>query len=248
MAKRFKSLLLVFIACLASSSSMAEAPVVISVDEGNPPFMYSWEGKAAGIYPAVIAAAMGRAGIDVVLQTRPWKRALNEMEQGKAGVGGIYKTDERLLKYDFSVPIRLENVAVYFNRASPVNCETLAGLNGKRVGVLLGWSYGDRFDEARKSGKFLVEGVSNDRANLLKLTAGRLDAVLSIEESASAVIATERLSNLDQCQTYLAPNPAYLAFAKQAKRADLLDRFNKSIDAMKQDGSLEKIVLQELAR
>ena len=82
----------------------------------------------------------------------------------------------------------------------------------------------------------------------MKLAEGRLDAVLAIEESGKAAIAAAKLGNVDQAKTFLASNRAHLAFAKSAKQTELLGKFNKAIAAMKPDGSLDKIVLQELAK
>jgi len=228
-------------ACAADS-------LLINVDAENPPFMYGQNGKAAGVYPAVIAAVFARLNIPVRLEVRPWKRALAEMDEGKGGVGGIYKNDERAQKYDFSEPILTENTAVYFNKANPVDFNTIADLYGKRVGVIRGWSYGDEFDAARKAGKIKVDEGANDKINLQKLANGRVDAVLAIEEAGKSIVSAERMTGIDQGKAFLASNKAHLAFNKSAKQAGLLASFSKVIAKMRQDGSLDKIVLNELSK
>ena len=67
---------------------------VIGIDEANAPFMYEdpATGKAAGLYPLLIAEAFSLAGIDVEFRPLPWRRALSYGEQGIMGIGGIYKT------------------------------------------------------------------------------------------------------------------------------------------------------------
>ena len=248
MTGTLKSLTAVLCGSVIAASVNAADQVLINVDAENPPFMFIREGKVSGVYPAVIVATMKKAGIAVTLEAKPWKRALAEIDEGKAGVGGIYRTAERAQKYDFSDPILTENIAVYFNRSKPIEFKALTDLNGKKVGVIRGWSYGDAFDAARNAGAISVEEVTSDRANLMKLAEGRLDAVLAIEESGKAAIAAAKLGNIDQAKTFLASNRAHLAFAKSAKQTELLGKFNKAIAAMKQDGSLDKIVLQELAK
>lgn len=233
---------------IVGTSSAAE-PVSINFDAENPPFMYIKNGKAAGIYPEAIAAAMAAMGVTVTLDAKPWKRALAEIDDGKSGIGGIYKNAERVQKYDFSDPFLTENIAVYFNKSKPIDFKTLADLHGKKIGVIRGWSYGDAFDTARKTGTTIhVEEVNGDRANLMKLSEGRLDAVLSIEESGQAIIAEAKLTNIGQSKIYLASNKVHLAFNKTARQAELLAKFNKTIAAMKQNGSLDRIVLKELVR
>lgn len=226
----------------------AEEPLLINVDGGNPPFMYEQGGRAEGIYPKIISAAFARIGQPVIIEAKPWRRGLSEIDEGKAGVGGIYRNEERDRKYDFSVPIMRENVAVYFCSDRPLVFRGIHDLKGKKVGVLRGWSYGNEFDAARKAGFFSVDESPSDRANLLKLTAGRLDVVLSIEESGRAVIVAEALTGIERSSVFLTSNYAYLAFSKTKSKKALLEKFNRAIAEMRQDGSFDRIVAKELAR
>ena len=232
----------------APGSEAARPVIVVDVDAENPPFMYSRAGYAVGLYPAVIRAALGRCHDNVRVQAKPWRRAFVEIDKAQAGVGGLYKNAERLAKYDFSEPIYVENIAVFYRTVRPFDFRTVADLYGKRVGVLRGWSYGDDFDVAKRNGSIATEEVSSDRSNFLKLTDGRLDAVLAIEESGQAAMAASGLHGIEQANAYLASYPVYLAFSKKAAKSDLLACFNKALAGMKQDGAFERIVGQELGR
>ena len=191
----------------APGSEAARPVIVVDVDAENPPFMYSRAGYAVGLYPAVIRAALGRCHDNVRVQAKPWRRAFVEIDKAQAGVGGLYKNAERLAKYDFSEPIYVENIAVFYRTVRPFDFRTVADLYGKRVGVLRGWSYGDDFDAARRNGAIATEEVSSDRSNFLKLTDGRLDAVLAIEEAGQAAMAASGLHGIEQANAYLASNP-----------------------------------------
>ena len=232
----------------APSSEAARPAIVVDVDAENPPFMSSRAGDAVGLYPALIRAALGRCHDHVRVQAKPWKRAFVEIDKAQAGVGGLYRNAERLAKYDFSDPIYVENIAVFYRTVQPFDFRTVADLYGKRVGVLRGWSYGDDFDVAKRNGSIATEEVSSDRSNFLKLTDGRLDAVLAIEESGQAAMAASGLHGIEQANAYLASYPVYLAFSKKAAKSDLLVCFNKALAEMKQDGAFERIVRQELGR
>ena len=232
----------------APSSEAVRPAIVVDVDAENPPFMSSRAGDAVGLYPALIRAALGRCHDHVRVQAKPWKRAFVEIDKAQAGVGGLYRNAERLAKYDFSDPIYVENIAVFYRTVRPFDFRTVADLYGKRVGVLRGWSYGDDFDVAKRNGSIATEEVSSDRSNFLKLTDGRLDAVLAIEESGQAAMAASGLHGIEQANAYLASYPVYLAFSKKAAKSDLLVCFNKALAEMKQDGAFERIVRQELGR
>ena len=246
---KIRKILAAVMVCFASlSRCLAADPVLVNVDIGNPPFMYVKEGKAAGIYPAIIAAAFARMGVPVTIEAKPWKRAIAEVEEGKAGIGDFYKNEERIKKYDFSEPILSENFAVFFNKKNPVNFRTLADFDGKKVGVIRGWSYGDAFDAARRNNRFIIYEVSSDSANLGMLHLGRLDVAVAVEESGQEEMAASKLTDIEQSRTYLISNKGHLAFAKTARKTELLANFSKTIATMKTDGSLDKIVLKELSK
>lgn len=229
-------------------TSWAADPVLINVDTGNPPYMFKKDGKATGVYPALIAAAFSRIGVPVNIEARPWIRAIYETEEGKSGIGGFYKNEERLKQYDFSEPILTENVAVYFNKSKPVNFRTIADLNGKRIGVIRGWSYGEAFDAARKEHRFVVEEFPSDWINLVRLNHGLLDVALAVEESGKLEMAAGKLVCIEQSPTYLVSSKTHLAFAKSARKTGLLADFDTAIVAMKSDGTFEQMTSSERSR
>lgn len=226
----------------------AADPVVVGVDAENPPFMSSAGGKAVGLYPAIIAEAFQTAGQTATIEAKPWKRCIADMDDGRSGVGGIYKNEDRLKKYDFSDQIFVEKMAVFFNKTHRVEFSGVASLLGKRVGVMRGWSYGDEFDKAVKEGKISAEEVNSDAQNFQKLSAGRLDAILAIDEAGATLLKGGSYAEVEKSPKYLFENPTFLAFNKSAKKTDVLAKFNKAIDDMRKNGKLNKIATGELSK
>jgi len=225
----------------------AHATETIVLDAANPPFMYEKNGSPAGVYPALFSAVFAKMGTDAKLEAKPWSNALTELDGGKAGVGGIYKNAERAKKFDFSEPVFVEKLIVYTNKSKPIAFKSIADLNGKVVGVIRGWSYGDEFDNARKSNAVKVEEAADDVQNLEKLNAGRLDAVVAVEEAGTALLKLGSFSHVVASPTPLATNSAHLAFNKNANKAELLAKFSATIDQMKKSGEYAKVVDQALA-
>lgn len=238
--------LVLWILLLITPFGFAAEVEVISFDADNPPFMYEHNGKAVGLYPALVTAVFKQMQVNAVLQTRPWKRALGELDRGQSGLGGLYKNAERALKYDFSMPIFVEKILVYYNTAHPLQIRKVEDLAGLRVGVLRGWSYGEAFDRARAAKLFFVEETSSDRQNLRKLDLGRLDAVLAVEESGSA--QQRALPDLRIASSPLLQNYTYLAFAKSARKRELLRHFDLTLSELKRRGDYSRIIASELAR
>lgn len=235
-------------AFFASLQVQAADPLVVCVDAANPPFMSSVDGKAAGLYPALIASALRSAGVSAQLDARPWKRCIADIDAGTVAVGGIYKNEERLKKYDFSEQIFVEKMAVYFNKAHTLDFTGVDKLLGKRVGVVRGWSYGDDFDKAVKDGKITVEEVAADAQNFQKLAAGRIDAVLAIDEAGATLLKGGTIANVEKSPKYLFENPTFLAINKAAKQSEALTKFNSVIADMKKSGLLNKMATTELSK
>lgn len=220
----------------------AEPGVLINFDASNPPFMYATGERADGLYPELIAAVFAQMKRPVKFAAKPWKRAVGELDLGEAGVGGIYKNEARLKKYDFSDPLFVERIVVYYQREKPLQYRSLADLYGKRVGVILGWSYGDDFDNARKAKSIAVEEVYADSQNFEKLAQGRLDAVLAIEQVGSRLMRASAHLGIEKSQVYLAENPTHLAFHKTQRMEALLKDFNRALSEIKASGAYTQIV------
>jgi polar amino acid transport system substrate-binding protein len=228
------------IAFFASISAPQE--IVIAVDQGNPPFMFEKDGKAAGLYPTLLSAIFDRMGMSVDIKPYPWKRALLMGKNGEAGIGGIYKNLERLKIYDYSDVLYTERVLLYVKKGHEFEFNTLSDLEGKKIGVLLGWSYGDDVDQARKAGKLKVEEVSNDKANFQKLDIERMDGVFSLELTGNILINQKAYQGrIVALAKPVAENTTYLVFAKQSQKSELLDKFNMALNAMKDDGTYEQV-------
>jgi polar amino acid transport system substrate-binding protein len=226
----------------------AAEPVKVCVDASNPPFMFAAAGMATGVYPALISEAFTMTETVTEISAKPWKRCISEIDSGTTGVGGIYKNEERQKKYDFSDPIYVERMAVYFNKSHAVDFSDIANLLGKRVGVVRGWSYGDDFDKAVKEGRITVEEVGSDSQNFEKLAIERVDAVLAIEEAGAMLLKSGKFPEVVKSAHYLFENPTFLAFNKSANQTDVLAKFNKAISDMKRSGKLSKIGSAELGK
>jgi len=97
-------------------SGPVRAGDLIAVDAADAPFMYETNGQAAGLYPLAIAEAYRRMGTEVTIAAVPWKRALDGADNALNGVAGLYKTEDRLKKYDYSDKLFDEVVMIYVRK------------------------------------------------------------------------------------------------------------------------------------
>lgn len=236
---------------LARGQALHAPPVAIAAigfDEGSLPTMYraGTSPAARGIYPALVVAAFAAMHRPCELRALPFKRMLTEVDAGQLIAGAVIRTPEREQRLLFSQPYFLERLAVYSTGAS---YQGLDSLQGKRVGVIRGWSYGEAFDTARRQGRFVCEDVASDVHNFAKLLRGRIDY---------AVVTELGGRMLQQLAAYegrvMAGNAAlgataiHLALPRtQDGGAALLAAFNAAVELLHRDGLVEPLVAREIA-
>ena len=217
-------------------------PVKIVVDSAYPPYMYGTT-PAKGLYPEIIRAAFRQTGTAVEVVGFPWKRALTLGQEGKAGIGGIYQNLERLQTYDYSEPLFTETLLVCVRKGGRFRYRGVVDLAGRRVGVNRGWSYGEVFDSARRTGLIQVEEAADNEANLKKLLSKRVDCIVADELSLLQIL--NRKGWHDQIETLDLPaavNSTHLAFAKHAQKAPVLALFDRGLMAIKANGTYARIL------
>ncbi|WP_409421518.1 transporter substrate-binding domain-containing protein [Pseudaeromonas sp. ZJS20] len=218
------------------------------VDANNPPLMYAdAQQQAAGLYPALVNALFDRLHEPVLISPLPWKRVLRALEDGGAGVAGIYWSAERQAWLDYSAALYQERIMIY-QRKGGRPLRTLADLYGLEVGVLAGWFYSQALSDAAARGELRLQPVSDDASNLGKLARGRLDAVLAVAESGDATLQRLGLTaQIVRSDTPLLNNSTHIAFPKAARRQALLTRINAALARMQADGSLQRVAQQALS-
>ncbi|HZV67401.1 MAG TPA: transporter substrate-binding domain-containing protein, partial [Telluria sp.] len=155
MRRGWTGCLLALAGLCALSDAQGGAPLVIGFDSASAPTMYAGPNQeAAGIYPAIVRKAFERMGEPVRLVAQPFNRVIAGLRAGTLGSGSLVLTPERAALADFSAPYTLEQVAVYHRRGGAAAYAGLDSLRGHTLGVMRGWSYGQRFDEARGAGQF----------------------------------------------------------------------------------------------
>ncbi|MDF0604254.1 transporter substrate-binding domain-containing protein [Neisseriaceae bacterium TC5R-5] len=228
------------------SAATLEA-VKINIDANNPPFMFAASHQAAGLYPALTTAIFQKLGVPVELTALPWKQVLAQADRAQAGIAGIYKTQQRAAKYDYSKLLFVEKIGVYFNIAQPVKFNNIADLSHLKLGVVSGWSYGDAFDKARKEGLFTVEEAASDQQNLIKLQNKKIDVALMIVDAADLLIDTENAKTIKFSRKLFQENPTYIIFNKQANKKELLNKINVVLHDMISSGEYYRIVKKSLS-
>jgi len=240
----------VFIAALlmlAVTSSLARADPLRLVTLEYPPYQFSTPSGADGIVVRVLDGAFERLGIEYTIAVLPWKRALLSVRTGEAdGIFTIYKTKERLTFLDYSRTIIMPQVvSVWTRRGADLGYDgTLDSLAGARLGLVLGVSYGQKFDDARAAGTFnAIEVVPEGSINISKLLNKRIDAIVMNKYGAMHHLNMKgALDQVEELKPEVSSVPSYIAFSRANSLTGLRDRLDVVLADMIETGAYQLII------
>jgi len=158
-----------------------------------PPFEFVDEqtGEYTGMSVELIRWIATEYGFTAVFEPMPFQAAQTAVLQGNAdALSGLFKSDERALRYDFSRPVFSVATSLY-TRSDNLELRSVADLNGKRVAV----QRGDYAVEYLSATNAAVEFIYTDdfRSALRLVSAGKADALIGDEETVLYYIYKERL-------------------------------------------------------
>lgn len=232
-----------------SLASAVEPGLRIGFDAASVPTMYADpKGAPAGIYPAIVRTAFARMGEPVELVVEPFKRLIVEMLAGRAAVGALVRTPERLAAADYSGDYFTEHLSLFQRADGGRQVATVDELRGLTVGVIRGWSYGEAFDNARSQRLFSVDETDSDAKNFSKLQLGRLDAVLATDLAGRLLLVGGLASQIVAAPRPLVSIGIALAIPKRLVATRLLQRFDEAVAGLRRDRQIEAIVSTELDR
>lgn len=238
----FKSILILIIFIVTEENTLSIETV--AVDEGVIPLMYKVNGEARGLYPVLIKEIFNRMEVSLEIKALPWKRALFYADSGLMGIAGVYKTEERLKKYDFSDELFNEVIVIYTLIDEQFEYKEINDLLGKKIGIIRGWSYGEEFDLYSSKKLFKVEEVSTDEQNFKKLFNKRLDCFLIVKEAGELILKRNPIfkKSMISLKKVFLVNPTYLIFPKSLNKVELLNKFNDELMKLKKSDKYNRLI------
>lgn len=232
---------LVLAALAARQGALAQpgSPVVVFGDDNYAPVIHRAGGKARGFLVDLLQRVEASGLAQFELRLVPWNRAYVSATRGEGGLIGVSRTAEREQLFDYSKPIYHDDIRLVMLRGREFEFRGLQDLAGKRIGGVIGASYGDAVDRAIRAGVFRMDrdiGVSN---RLRKLLAGRLDAAfvgngscgVALALSSEPELVAERARFLLHPQT-VNRDPLHLAFAKTLDKKAFVAAFDATVERL----------------
>lgn len=225
--------------------------------EANPPRILG-EGTAIdwrkpGLTLELLRLAAGRAGIDLVFERMPWKRAVYLIETNEAD--GLFQTSflpdrtstmvypMRDGRHDPTRALLEQRYILYTRPGSPLAWDgtRLTGADGP-VGAISSYSV---VDELKRLGIPVEEGKTQEQ-NLDKLVGGRIAAYAGMETMADVQIAGNpaKYGRLVKVMPPLIAKPYYVVFSRgfYAEHADVAERLWDAIAAVNASDEFATVV------
>jgi len=241
---RISALLILFFNLVFTPASV-QSETLLFYDNFEP-FSYLNNGQTQGLFVDLVTAAFEEMENDYDLKSYPFKRALLLAEEGKGIVVGIYKSDERRQKLDFSKPFYQEKSVLFVHKEGVFPFSSVNDLKNKTIGARFGWRYGTEFDQAKERKVFTtLIGSPSQIFRLLEL--GRVDAVVDNELSGLSILKAMNIqTEIEILRSPLNRSPLHLGdihiALKKGSNLGLLYKFNREIERMKVNGTYDDIM------
>ncbi len=208
-----------------------------------PPVSWVTDGELRGLAPTVVRDLFAELGFSVRLVAfGNWKRCLQEVREGRADiVVAAYRTREREQQFTFSAHyLVVDPIVLFVRRDRRFVFNDWEDLRGRTAGLLLGDSFGERFDRFAETA-LKVERVSTGRQNMRKLVLGRIDFMPIGRDSGR--LQSRRLGYDDLVEALpqtLVTEYYHVAVRKGSDLEALLPEIDLRLTALHADGSIAR--------
>jgi len=197
-----------------------------------------------GFTSEIVSEVFRKAGYQVKIYFMPWARVMAEVKAGEYdAMYPAYYSEKRSRIYALSRPISEGPLVLCKRSDENIQYKTLMDLKPYKIGVVRGYVNTLEFDSAEYLTKKIV---NNDKQNLLKLLAGRIDLAVIDKYTAKQIIKTDipyAGGKLDFLEPPLENKGLYVGFSKEIKGyPKILEDFNQALDEMVKKGLINKIV------
>jgi ABC-type amino acid transport substrate-binding protein len=223
---------------MASAQTSPKPTVRIAHQVDFMPIADVKDGQSVGLGVEIVRAAAARAGIDVEFVPVPFEQVQQTLDDGRAvAIFPFAMTPERQRLFDFSAPVYVGGGGL-FVRAPGATPKDLTELSGKivvtpRTGPLAAF-----IERTAPNVKLVV--TSDYEESLARLVRGDADAA-ALNYHVGAILAAQlHPGQVTMPRIFFNQTPVGLGVRK-GEQAELLSRLNAGLDAVRGDGTWQKI-------
>lgn len=207
------------------------------------PFNYAVNGAVSGPAADIIQRVCSDIKIACPMRLLPWRRAQQEVEEGKAhALFVIGWNAERAKTLYFSPPLLATEYGFFVRSDNPLVFKQVADVKGYLVGVYGPSNTATALEKIQAEVKDLkIEATPDDEAPFRKLALGRVDTVFSNRDVGLDLVRKLDLKNIrysgrQQTLKY------HIGFSQKFVDKKLVDQFNSSFAALHKKGVIQEIL------
>ncbi|MDI4639294.1 MULTISPECIES: amino acid ABC transporter substrate-binding protein [Halomonadaceae] len=237
MLRSFTLSLLGAAALATAGLAQAADPLKVGMSGGYFPFTFVEQDELKGFEVDVLEAVADQMGVEVEFVTANFSGLFGMLESGRIDTiaNQITITDEREAKYLFTDPYVYDGAQVVVKRGND-SIHGVEDLRGKSVAVNLGSNYEALLEDLPYADEI---DIRTYESNIEQDTAlGRVDAFVMDRVSASQVIKEKPLPLALAGQPF---SQIRNALPFRESDAELRDRVNSALSALRSDGTLSAI-------
>jgi polar amino acid transport system substrate-binding protein len=229
-------------ALLAPTRPAGAAELILNTQDFAP-FNYEVNGVVSGPAADVIRRVCADMKIECPMRLLPWRRAQQEVEEGKAhGMFVIGWNAERAKWLHFSPPLLATEYGFFVRDDSPLTFKQNTDVKGYTVGVYGPSNTATALEKIKAEVKDLAIDITpDDKAAFKKLSLGRVDAVFSNKDVGHDLVRKLDIKNVryagrQQSLKY------YIGFSQKFTDKNLVDQFNVTFRTLHKQGVIQEIL------
>ena len=207
------------------------------------PFNYSEGGVVKGPVAEIVRKVCVEMRIDCPMRSLPWRRAQQEVEEGKAhGMFAIGWNAERAKWLYFSPPILITEYGFFVRTDNTLVFRQNTDVKGYTVGVFGPSNTSTTLEKIKAEiNDLTIDMTPEDESAFRKLSAGRVQAVFSNRDVGYDAIhklniANVRYSGRQQTLKY------YIGFSQRFTDKNLVDQFNATFRTLYKQGVVQEVL------
>ncbi len=199
---------------------------------------------SGGVSIEVADAAFRTQGYTVRNEVMPWARALEEVKHARVDlILDAWWSQERSELFIYSRPYMNGPIKFIKRKGDPFEFDDLSSLQGKSIGLVRNYAYGDEFLKARTYDKVLV---THFMQAVQMLALNRIELTIENELVARRRIlrdAPELLNQIEFVKQPLSDNYIYvIASYNHPRHVEMISAFNKGLKIILENGIYQKIM------
>ncbi|MGM0526377.1 MAG: substrate-binding periplasmic protein [Pseudomonadota bacterium] len=223
---------------ICSFSTTAAVDIQAGMATGYPPYQFKHEGELSGFDVAVIQAISDELGETIDLSQYDWDNVVSLLRYGELDVAiGMEATNVRRQYFDFTTPYYHRQTSLFILRSN-TQITTVRQLIGKRIS-------GDRHSALELHLKDLglrdairIEQADSKKEAMAQLAVGEVEAVI-MPSRVAFYLAEQHGIKLDILWQPNDSTPVAMAVSKGNR--ELLERLEKALAELEQNGTLSKL-------